>query len=112
MAYSQYVPKHERPVITMLIQEALARGYRVTVNDGVEDVLKDSLSLRAVQKELGSTGEDWVSFYSPLLQRVGAFYLIYNNGSEGDPMIVIADHIDNALCNEIYDKISAKYNTY
>ncbi len=25
-------------------------------------------------------------------ERVGSFYLIYNNGSEGDPMVVISDY--------------------
>ena len=92
-AYSQYVPTHERPVITALITALLDKGYKLAVNDGEEYVSKRTRKLTTIRPALGGTGEDWLMVFDPVTkERVGYFYLIYNNGSEGCPMIVIADY--------------------
>jgi hypothetical protein len=36
---------------------------------------------------------------------LGWFSLIYDNGPEHDPMVVISDYSDNNLCNEIISDI-------
>ena len=101
MSYSEYVPTWERPVISRLIKASLGRGLTISVNDTEEYVLKRSSSLRAVQGALGGTGED-VLVMRRNGDHAGAFYLIYDNGSETDPAIVIADYTANDLCEEIY----------
>ncbi len=92
-AYSQYVPKWERPVITALITALLDKGYKLAVNDGEEYVTPKSRKLTTIRPALGGTGEDTLAVWDGMTgQRVGYFWLIYNNGSEDDPMIVISDY--------------------
>lgn len=101
-AYSEYLPKHERPVVTALLTAILAAGKSITINDG-EDDLVTSDKLTELRPELAGTGEDYITFDG------GAFWLIYNNGSEDDAMIVICDYSDNEFCNTIWNDLNAKY---
>ena len=101
-AYSKYIPNHERPVITDLLTCILSAGKTITINDG-EDDLVTSNKLTELRPELGGTGEDYIRFDG------GMFYLIYNNGSEGAPMIVICDHSDNEFCEKIWNGLNTKY---
>ena len=39
----------------------------------------------------------------------GYFYLIYNNGSEDDPLIVISDYTVEELAEKIYKEVERKY---
>ena len=100
--YSEYLPKNERPLITALLKEIISRGVSITINNGEEYIITSD-KLSELQPELAGTGEDWISFEG------GCFYLIYNNGSDDDPMVAISDYSDNPLCDEIYNRLSAKY---
>ena len=100
--YSEYVPTNERPVITALIQAILDLGYSISVSDGEETVIENSTNHAEIRSELGGTGEDLINFDS------GYFYLIYNNGSEDDPMVVIADYSANDICDTIWNKLNEK----
>ena len=100
--YSKYLPTNERPVVTALLTAILAAGKTITINDGEEDVVTSD-KLTELRPELASTGEDYIYFDG------GTFWLIYNNGSEEDPMIVIADYSANDFCDEIYNTLNAKY---
>jgi hypothetical protein len=92
-AYSQYVPQHERPVITALITELLERGYKIAVHDGEEYVTPKSRKMATIRPALGGSGEDsLVVFDGDTGKRLGYWWLIYSNGSEHDPMIVISDY--------------------
>ena len=102
-AYSEYVPKNERPVISALIQAILDQGFKISVSDTEENVIEDSTHLGAIRASLGGSGEDYINFEG------GYFYLIYNNGSEGDPMIVIADYTANEVSEKIWNDLNAKY---
>ena len=101
-SYSKYLPTHERPVVSALLQAILATGNQITINDGEEDLITSS-KLTELRPELAGTGEDYITF------KGGCFHLIYNNGSEGDPMIVISDYSYNAVCDEIWNSLDAQY---
>lgn len=92
-AYSKYIPDHERPVISGLIKGLLDKGYKLAVHDGEEFVSKKSRKLTTIRPALGGTGEDRIYCWDGMTgERVGWFYLIYSNGSDLDPMIVITDY--------------------
>ena len=100
--YSEYLPANERAVVTALLTEILAAGKTITINDGYEDVVTSN-KLTELRPELASTGEDYIKFDD------GFFWLVYNNGSEDDPMIVIADYSANDFSEEIWNTLNAKY---
>ena len=109
-----YPPKWERPVLLALVKAILKRGYAVdiemedeqiiTFSDDLEEIIKnlaagdmDCLIVRRTDDVLGDDGEHFPN--------VGWFSLIYNNGSEHEPMIVISDYTDNDVCNEIMREV-------
>lgn len=100
--YSKYLSKHERPVITSLLNALIAAGKTITINDSEEDLVTSN-KLSALRPELASTGEDYILFEG------GFFHLIYDNGSVGDPLIVISNYSANDLCDNIWDDLSEKY---
>ncbi len=112
MSYSQYVPKHERPVISMLIKLCLENGNTISVHDSEEFVVKRSRKINEIRTALGSSGEDQLIVRNSNGERIGWWWLIYNNGSDGDPMIVICDYTANEFCEEIWGKLHDKYNWY
>jgi hypothetical protein len=109
MSYSLYVPKHERPVLSALITKALKHGNTVSLHDGEEWVVVNSTSINEVRTEMGACEQDNLLIRDSKGQTLGQFYLIYNNGSEGDPMVVIADYSDNDFTNAIYNSLYAQY---
>lgn len=110
MSYSDYVPQHERPVLTALIKAALVGDNTISVFDSEEYVLKRSASLNDIRSALGGAGEDQLVIWNMAGEQIGWFYLIYNNGSDGDPMIVISDYSANDYCESIYRPVSDKYS--
>ena len=100
--YSEYLPENERPVVTALLTAILAAGKTININDG-EDDLVTSDKLTELRPALAGAGEDYIDFDG------GFFWLIYNNGSEGDPMIVIADYAANEFCDKIWNDLNSKY---
>ena len=109
MAYSEYVPTWERPVISALLSAILDGGNTVSVYDTEDYVLKRSRSINAIRGALGGSGEDMLYIRNQAGEDIGCFYLIYNNGSEHDPMTVIADYVSNDFCDAIYDALFSKY---
>ncbi len=110
MSYSKYVPANERPVITMMIRLIREQGYLVSVSDGYETVLEDSANQSEIRSALGGTGEDFINIVPAAGEpAIGYFYCIYNNGSEGEPMIVISDYTVGEVTESIYAALDAKY---
>ena len=103
MSYSKYVPINERPVITALIKAILAQDKPITVYDTEENVIENSTNYVSIRSTLGGCGEDFINFDG------GYFYLIYNNGSEHDPMIVVADYSANEVCDKIWNELNKQY---
>lgn len=109
-----YPPKWERPVLLALVKAILKRGYAVdiemedeqiiTFSEDLEEIIKnlaagdmDCLIVRRTDDVLGDDGEHFPN--------VGWFSLIYNNGSEHEPMIVISDYTNNDVCDEIMREV-------
>ena len=85
-------------------------GNTISVFDSEEYVLKRSKSINAIRSELGAAGEDQLLIRDGAGDQIGWFYLIYNNGSEGDPMVVICDCTANEFCDTICNDLSARYD--
>jgi predicted fused transcriptional regulator/phosphomethylpyrimidine kinase len=110
MSYSIYVPKHERPVLSALLTMALKDDNTVSLCDGEEWVVKRSTSINEVRTEMGAAEEDTLVIRNVFGDKLGFFYLIYDNGSEGEPMVVIADYQANEYCESIYRELASKYD--
>ena len=80
--------RHERAVVERLVTDAVAMGYRVSVNDGEEYVVKRSRDCKAIMQAMFSVDEEWLKIRTlDDEDSVGSFYLIYGN----DGWDVIAD---------------------
>jgi hypothetical protein len=72
--------------------------------------VKRSTSINEIRGALGAAEEDQLLIRDGAGTEIGWFYLIYNNGSEGDPMVVIADCTANEFCEQICNDLSARYD--
>lgn len=105
-----YATTHERPVIHDLIDAILSAGNSVSIHDGEEWAVNRSTNKAEILEGMATTGEDTVRARSEHRQFIlGSFHLIYNNGSDHDPMIVIADHSETEYCNGIWESLNAKH---
>jgi hypothetical protein len=98
----------DRKCAHALIDAILAGGNSVTVWEGGDYAIKRGKDKTEILTEMASTGFDEVVAVSPEGKKLGGFHLIYCNGSEGEPMVLIADHDDNDYCNAIYEAVSQK----
>ena len=93
-----YPPKWERPVLLALVKAILKRGHSVSIWMDDEPVIEGSVDLEEIIKKLAAGDQDEILIGDDL----GWFSLIYNNGSENEPMVVISDYSANELCEDIY----------
>ena len=104
-----YPPKWERPVLLALVKAILKRGYDISIYlEEAECLCKRSQDLPEIIKNLAASDMDSVIIKDPACASnalVGWFDLIYNNGSEHEPMIVISDYSANDLCEEIVREV-------
>lgn len=100
-----YPPKWERPVLLALVKAILKRGYLIAVEMEGECMVEPTTSLDDVIKNLAAGDADVLSFGTETGYETGWFSLIYNNGSEHEPMIVISDYSSNEVCDEIYREV-------
>jgi len=107
--HPEYAPEWERPMISKLIDLCLEAGGSVTVHDSEEFILEKCSDKLEIITNLATSGEDTISVHDKAGECYGWFLLIYNNGSEGDPMIVIADHSDNEACGAIWNKLNDEF---
>ena len=103
-ASENFPPKWERPLLLALIKNILDRGFGVSIDLEGEPLLQYSVDLDEIVQNLAS-GDCEEVFIRTKDKIHGWFSLIYNNGSEQDPMVVISDYSDNDLCNEIISDI-------
>jgi hypothetical protein len=108
--YSDHVSADERPIISALLKAILAGGNTISIYDGEDRPIERSSSINAIRPELGACGEDWIEVHDAAGTELGYFYMIYNNGSEDDGMVVIADYSSTDFCNDIMDVLYAKYS--
>lgn len=86
----------EKQVIVKLLDEALGRGYRVSVWDGEEWVLEGSTDRGDILQNLGATDEEILRF-SEDGKRIGNVFLVYGN----EPYYVISDHTSSSAMDEL-----------
>lgn len=108
IAFQKYTTADDRRCARRLIDAILETGATISVNDGEEWTLKRSSKAQEVKDHLATSGEDWLRI-DLNGERMGSFYLIWDNGSEGDPMILIADYTDNDFMESIYRKVEAQF---
>jgi len=100
------LPEHcnmdDRVCVTILIDEILSRGKAIRVFDGEEWVLDLCTDKTEILESLAHAGEDTIDTDE------GGFYVIYNNGSEGEPIILISDYTDSEFNREVYAAVEKK----
>ena len=103
--YPEYCNIYDRMLCHTLIRELLDAGYSVTVNDGEDDCLVESRDFAEILESMSQSGEDVIIPCDSAGEGVGWFYLIYANGSEGEPMICMSDMSANPICMAIDNKV-------
>lgn len=98
-----YPPKWERPVLLALVKAILKRGHPISIWMQGEPIIEHSSDLAEIIKNLAAGDGDAIVIGEG--QCIGWFDLIYNNGSEHEPMIVISDYSANELCDEIVREV-------
>jgi len=105
-ALPEYAGASERPVIQMLIDFCLRDDGKVSVWDGEELSVHGCSSKAHILKNLAQTELDQVEAYDKDGNCRGWFSLIYNNGSEREPMVVISDYSYNDWTENVYRKLN------
>lgn len=103
--YPEYCNIYDRMFCHTLIKKILDVGYSVTVNDGEDDCLVESKDFAEILEAMSQSGEDIITPCDSAGEGVGWFYLIYDNGSEGEPMICMSDMSANSVFMAIYNKV-------
>ncbi len=102
IAFNEYVPEWERGYLAALLHESLAipgvhLSLQVVGSENGEYEVERTQDAQQIAMEM-SQGDDDVLLLeakdevSGKYHFVGQFYLIYNNGSKGDPEVVVADY--------------------
>ena len=102
------LPKDEEPVVRGLCEHIFNMGYTVIIDNG--EYLVRCGDMGAIDDEIFACDEEVFLIWSNDDRKsLGSFSLMYNNGSEGDGMIVIQDYSDNELCNAIYNELDDEF---
>ncbi len=92
----------ERRMIRALVKECLSLGYAISVFDGEGDPVKASISLKEIMDGLFNVDEETILIHRiGDIRTIGMWQLIYGN----DGYDVIADHSDNEICRDIWDRV-------
>lgn len=105
----EYAAPCERPVIQAAVDMFLEDDNAVSVWDGEELSVQGCRDKAYILKNLSQTGEDTVEVYNKDGDIRGWFYLIYNNGSENEPMIVISDYSSNEWSERVYRRLDERF---
>lgn len=94
----------EEKYVRKLVQNLLARGYLISVDDGEEWTVVESSNEAQIMGALGTTEQDFIKVRDPLDWRaLGVFRLIYGNDPEGEE--VISDYTDIPLFETIWREV-------
>ena len=106
LTFNPRLPEHcnmdDRVCVNILVDEILSRGKAIRVFDGEEWVLDLCTDKTKILESLSHAGDDTIDTDE------GGFYLIYNNGSEGEPMILISDYTDSVFNRQVYRAVEKK----
>jgi len=111
-ALPEYAGASERPVLQTLVDLCLRDSGKVSVWDGEELSVHGCSSKAHILKNLAQTELDQVEAYDKDGNCRGWFSLIYNNGSENEPMVVISDYSSNEWCDTVYYRLNEIFGGY
>lgn len=94
----------ERRIVGMIVQDAIAQGYAVALDNGEETITAKHLD--DLMAEIMATDEEKLTFYKDG-QPVGAVWLVYGN----DGFDCMADHTDNKETRAIIRRAEAYAET-
>lgn len=99
-----------------LIDAILASSETATISIdcegcGEEFEIEDSRSKLGILKAMNASGEDFLTIKDNG-KVMGVFHLIFNNGSEGWPEILISNHTSNDYCDSIADVVAKEMEPY
>ena len=99
----EYATAGERFYARKLVRNLLSRGISVQVKDEEETLLDASRKEDEILGQLCHSGENFLRAFDDNLQHLGTFYLVWGNDPEGEELI--ADHSDNALCEQVWHEV-------
>ena len=102
----------DHKLASSLVAKVISDGHLISVFDGEDWCLNYSKDESEIFEALDSTGEDTIKVSVinstqdsdnvwPPYTDIGSFYLIWDNGSDEEPMIAISDYNDNEYCNSV-----------
>lgn len=110
--YPEYAAPCERPVIQKLVDLCLWDSGKVSIWDGEELAVHGCSDKLHILKNLAQTDMDQLEAYDKDGNCRGWFLLIYNNGSEQEPMVVISDFSSNEWCDNVYHKLEEAFGRW
>ena len=116
VSFDTQLPKYaapcERPVIQKAVDLCLWDSGTVSVWDGEELSVQRSTDRTEILNNLAQTEMDQLEAYDKDGAMRGWFLLIYNNGSEHEPMVVISDYSANDWTDNVYRKLDETFGGY
>ena len=100
----------DQKLASSLVAKVISDGHLISVFDSEDWCLSYSKDESEIFEALDSTGEDTIKVSvinstqdsdNVCYTDVGSFYLIWDNGSDEEPMIAISDYNDNKYCNSV-----------
>ena len=102
----------ERPVLNALVNLALAdtgNSVSVSIAGEYEYEVKNSRDPQEILSNMALGDEDEFLIKDSNNSQLAWFLLIYNNGSEYDPMIVISDYSANDYAEGIWNTLNENF---
>lgn len=105
----KYAAPCERPVIQRLVDLSLRDGGTVSIWDTEEWSVEGSTDRMEILNNLSQAEMDQLESYDKDGELRGWFSLIYNNGSEQQPMVVLSDYGVNDWTDNVYRKLDEEF---
>jgi len=116
VTFDTELPKHaapcERPLLQAMVRYLVHNSgqYSVSVWDGEEYSIKKSTNGTDILNAMSHADDDHIEIYDRDSGKdMGWFWLIYNNGSEQEPMVVISDYSVTPTCEFIYQLLQRDF---
>jgi hypothetical protein len=109
MSLTEYATATERRIVHKIVDDALAAGYSISVNDGEVTTVVQSRGRATILGAMATTGEDVLTLWDPkngptvgVSKRVGFVSLIYSNDCD-----IISDYSANEAMDTLLAGASA-----
>jgi len=108
----QGAPVNERPVLQALVNLALVdtgNSVSVSIAGEYDYEVKNSSDPQEILSNMALGDEDEFLIKDSNNNQLAWFLLIYNNGSNYDPMVVISDYSANDYAEGIYNTLNENF---